>query len=113
VDKQSIQELTTLIRAVVREELAKYNHECRFSVSDEDAKEFGHFIGMMIDVGDGRMGKGIEVIRENHKWLAAQRDRGNTLSTAIFVMLVTTLAGGLLTALWYGLKALIGAKGGG
>lgn len=105
------EEIVKLIRLVVREELNSYEHTCRFSVDDDDVKEFGHFMGMMQDVGEGRIGKGVDVIRENHKWMAKQRERSDKLSAAFFIVIVTTITGGMLAALWHGIKLLIGKTG--
>lgn len=103
MDRQTQKELTELIRLVVREELASYEHECRFNADDTDVKEFGHFMCMMQDLGNGRLGRGVEVIRDNHKWMHKQRERSDKLSAAFFIVIITTITGGMLVALWQGI----------
>lgn len=105
------EELQLIIRKVVQDELKNYSHECRFAVTDKEAKELGHCIGMISDLGDGRIGGGVELIRDNHKWLKSQRDRGEKISTAFLFILISTTVGGMLTALWLGVKhAILGIK---
>ena len=96
-----------IIRQAIREELAAHEHRCRFDMSDTDAREMGEYMRMLSLVGDGSIPKGIEVIRDNHRWLKTQRDRGDKLSAAAAAIVVTTAVGGILTAIWLGLKALI------
>ena len=101
------QEVREILRQVVREELANLEHPCRFNVTKEEAHELGHFTGMLKDLGDGRFAGGIEAMRENHKWMLAQRRRGQKLSTAFLIIVMTSAAGGLFAALWLGIKALL------
>ncbi len=100
--------LTQLIRTVVREEISNHNHDCRFDCEDQDVKEFGKFMGVIQVLGDGKMGNGVEVIRENHKWLYKQRERSDKLASAFVFVLMTTLLTGVTTAIWLGIKSLLG-----
>ena len=97
-----------LIREIARAEMARIPHTCRFAgVVDEDAREFGHIIGMVSDLGSGRLGSGVEVIRDNHKWMQKQRQRSEHLSTAFLFCLVTSLVGAVLYAVWEGVVSVI------
>lgn len=101
-----------LIREIARQELARTPHTCRFSaVGDGDAQEFGHIIGMVADLGSGRLGSGVEVIRDNHKWMQKQRQRSEHLSTAFLFCLVTSLVGAVLYAVWEGVVSVIRGRG--
>ena len=104
-------ELSELIRAVVRDELNKHDHTCRFNLDDHDVKEFGHFMGMIGDLGNGKLGKGVEEIRANHKWLTLQRERSSKLGTTFVLVIVMSLASGTVTAIWFGIKALLAKQG--
>ena len=85
VDNSTIE----LIRDAMRLELAKAfkEHNCRFVVPEDSVEEVGHAMGMISDLGGGGSGgtaKGIEVIRENHKWLKRLRERtGKATSTVV------------------------------
>ena len=103
-------ELKQLIKDVVREELEHVKHKCRFDITDKDVKEFGHYIGMVTDMGNGRLGGGIEVMRDNHKWMKKQRERGDKLSTAFIVVITSSVVAGTLGAIWLGFKHMITGK---
>jgi hypothetical protein len=103
-------EIRSLIREVVRDEMRSFKHQCRFQISEEEARDLGGYIHMMTALGDGEVSKGIDVIRDNHRWLKLQRDRSDRLSLAILIFVATTIAGGALTALWLGLKQLAASK---
>jgi len=66
--------LESMIRRVVKEEINTH-HDCKFAVTDKDAADFSNYIGMIANVGDGTLGNGLEIMRDNHKWLKLQRDR--------------------------------------
>lgn len=102
------EELEAVVRKVVKEELDNYEHKCRFDIDDNDAKQFGHFIGMVEDMGDGKIGSGIEIMRDNHQWLSKQRQRGDKLSGVIMLVIVSSVVGGLLVAVWEGIKGMVG-----
>lgn len=107
LNPKAVLDLTKIIRAVVKEEMKNYQHSCRFDITDTEVKEFNAFVGMMGDVGDGRLGSGIGVMRDNHMWLKKQRERSDKLSTAFFVILLAGAIGGVLTAFWEGIKRLV------
>lgn len=97
-------ELIQLIRDTVREELKTHKHQCRFTLSDEQAQAMGRYIGMVGKMGEGDIDEGFEVIRANHKWLEEMRQKGNTLSSAFFLALVTGSIGVIGVLLWEGLR---------
>lgn len=69
-EKEYIDHIVQL--AVVK--IAELAHPCRFNtITDEDAKEFGHIVGMYKDVGDNNLARGIEQIRDNHNIVKAGR----------------------------------------
>ena len=45
---------------------------------------------------------------ENHIWIKQQRERSSKLSTIFFTTVITTVTGGALTALFYGIKTMMG-----
>jgi hypothetical protein len=109
VEELTKEELVKLIQDTVREELKTHKHQCRFSVSDDQAQAMGRYIGMIGKMGDGDLDEGFEIIKANHKWLSEMRQKGNSLSSAFFVALVTGSIGIIGVLLWEGLrKKLIG-----
>lgn len=82
-------------------------HKCRLGLNENDVNEFGHYVGMMKDLGDGSMAKGIETIRENHRWMRKQRELGNKISICILTTFIITILSGLLGAVWLGIKQLV------
>lgn len=49
----------------VREALG--DHPCRYT--SLTPQQLDHVVGMLTDIGDGDMRRGVEIIRMNHKWL--------------------------------------------
>ncbi len=94
----------TQVRLWIKEEFD--NHVCR-SFSEDELKELGHALGMVSDLGDGNINKGIETTRENHKWLKQLRARSDKASSIVFGVIVVTFCGGALSALWLGLQAMM------
>lgn len=48
----------------VREALA--DHPCRYKLSPQ---QVDHVVGMLTDIGDGDLRRGVEIVRVNHKWV--------------------------------------------
>lgn len=48
----------------VREALA--DHPCRYELSPQ---QVDHVVGMLTDIGDGDLRRGVEIVRVNHKWV--------------------------------------------
>jgi replication-associated recombination protein RarA len=48
----------------VREALA--DHPCRYELSPQ---QVDHVVGMLADIGDGDLRRGVEIVRVNHKWV--------------------------------------------
>lgn len=95
------------IKSAVAEALKDPTH-CRFqNVSNESARQLSHALGMISDLGEGTLASGIEEMRENHKWLKDMRTKSARASSAFFILAVTTLGAGMLSALWVGLKEFL------
>ena len=74
---------------------------------DLELQDYSHMDGMLRDLGDGDIAKGIELIRENQKWLTKQRQRGDRISSAILYFTIAGLVTGALYAFWEGIKAKV------
>ena len=99
-DENWKEELTNLICSVVREERDSRPHSCELEGAPEFFKTVGTF-------GKGSPDAGVETFRANHQWMAKQRERADRVSIAFFIVIVTTVTGGMLSALWLGVKRMI------
>lgn len=80
-------------------------HVCRFNtVDDEAAKEAGHAVGVVADVGRGDLRAGLESMRESLKWTVRVRDRFDQVGLAAAVAGVGLVVTAVATALWIGIK---------
>lgn len=84
---------------------------CRFRLTDEQVEQFSHLVGMIADIGQQDLGQGIEVMRENQKFLKDLRKRGSVISGALTVALALAILSGVLSALWLGLQQLLAKAG--
>ena len=63
----------TGIRALLQEAIkegmkeALGDHHCRYT--SLNPQQLDHVVGMLTDIGDGDLRRGIEVVRVNHKWV--------------------------------------------
>jgi tellurite resistance protein len=65
---------------------------------------------LITDLGGGNLSRGIEEVRENHRWVQQLRDRSNTAGGVVFGAVLLALAGGICSAVWLGFKAMLGAR---
>lgn len=100
------EEIKELVSEAVADAMAKLSHPhtCRFVISDEDVKEASHAVGMVKDLGEGDIAKGIEAMRADHTWLRRQREVSYKVSYLIISILVMAIIGGLVKAVWEGFK---------
>jgi hypothetical protein len=106
-DAPTIQQLRDIVTQAVVEAMVQQ--------SDKDEKKIKdnlHLFGMLEDIGDGDSAKGIEAIRANHKWVGKLRKKGESVGTAIIVIVLGAICTGILSACWAGIKQLIGSQGG-
>jgi hypothetical protein len=98
------------LRAIIREELKKVTgpHPCRFwQISEADAKEIGHAIVVIADLGEGNLSAGLSTIRENHQWMSRQRRRSERVGTALAIFICVSLLGSVITAVGYAARHFI------
>lgn len=81
--------------------------KCRFPITDEQANETSHLYGMIADLGDGDLSKGIETARKNHSYISRIRAKSDKFSTYFFMVIIAIMAGGVIKALWEGIKSLV------
>ena len=72
--------------------------------SELTSSEFGHILGMIKDLGDGDVGKGVEVIRDNHRWTSEFRTLKNKIFNAFLIAVVTVITSGVMALVWTALK---------
>ena len=107
-DCPTVEQLQDIIKKAVIEAMGI--GFCRSPLSDEQIKESLHIYGMIEDMGGGDVAKGVESIRANHKWVNKLRTKGESVGTAIIVLVLGTIATGILAACWAGIKSLVGNK---
>jgi hypothetical protein len=96
------------LRHIIREELQALipitPHKCRFSMNDEEAGSMSKYVKSISRLGGDDIEDGLDLIRENHKWLQSMRQGGGKAASVFFMMLLTGAAGAFLTILWTGFK---------
>lgn len=104
--------LTGLIRTVVASEVGKAvrdvaDHSCRFTVTDEQADQMSHMMGVYHDLGDSDIARGIECIRKNHEWIQKVRQRSDKASGLFFVIMTTAVITGMIGVFWAGVRSFL------
>ena len=79
-------------------------------ISKELGVEINHAFGMVKDVGDGKVDRGIEVIRGNHMFMKEMRGQFTKIFNKIVLTITVVLLGGLGTILWIGIRQWIGKQ---
>ena len=101
------EELKIIIKDVVKEELDAHGHQCSLNLDTSEIKQINHAVGMMTDLGDGELRKGIELIRENHQYLAKQRMRNDRLHNVVYFTILTVVISGFARMAWVGFVELM------
>ncbi len=92
------------LRRIIREEMCK----ATCGLGEIELKELSHITGMVSDMGDGDFNRGVEVIREDHKWVIRYRKMTEKIGTTV-VLTVTTI---VVTALSCAIGIALKLKGG-
>lgn len=85
---------------------------CLCRLTHEERREIGHFLGLLADVGEGSLPRGLEHLRDalkSHLSLKRRMDKAVMVVTSIVVGSLTSAA---LAALWIGLKHYLADKAG-
>lgn len=96
------EELRSIIFESVKE--AVKHNECACNLTKEDRKEMSHLVGMIRDVGDGDLSKGIETTRISIRLAGTIKHLVDKVSMTIIVTIVVALVGAFMTVV--GLKTL-------
>ena len=87
--------------------MGEHNHICRFDLSDGDARRItGHMASIKM-LGGGDITDGFNEMQENHKYWKEQRDFNKNVASKAKLVAVGLITGGLLYALWEGIKHFI------
>ena len=90
------------------ENIKSQKHNCRFDISDGEAKEFTLAISMISSLGGGNgFIPGLQVMWDNHKWMKSQRDKTKAISSVFYTVAITAIVTGVATAIWQGIKAAL------
>ena len=82
--------------------------EIKIAVVEAIREEFGDFHGVLCTLGEGKVEKGVEVLRENSIFVKKQREISSRVSMAIILIVVSSVLSGALYALWSGIKSMVG-----
>ncbi len=109
--------LATLIRQVVEQALARPGGEdqseaCACGLSDKSRKEMSHLVGLLQDVGEGSLPRGLEHLRETIKTHLARRRSIDRAGMAMATILIGALTSAGLAALWLGLQHHLAQRAG-
>lgn len=72
--------------------------------SELASSQIGHILGMLKDTGDGDISKGIEVIRDNHRWTSEFRTFKTKIFNAVLIAVVTITTTGIMAFVWTAIK---------
>lgn len=100
------------LREVIRDELGDMirdavadGHRCRLPLADEEVAGVAVVVRAMCEVADTPARAAAE-IRENMRWASSVRAQTDRVATAVIGLVATTIAAGLITAVWVGFKIL-------
>jgi hypothetical protein len=112
-DAQTLSLTTADLRVIrdIMQEVIEMKHKCRFALDDEQAKEIPHTVGMIGDLAGGDLRKGVEVLRDNHKWISKLRGALDRAAMVAGTALVTGIVAGLGGIVWLGFKVAATLKG--
>ena len=98
-----------IIAHTIEKAFEDHANYCRFKRID--VEDMSHFTGVLKDLSGGdtpNASKGIEVLRDNHKWVIKYRKTCEGVGSAIVMGIVAILTGGIATSFWLGFKKLTG-----
>ena len=97
----------TLLRSIIKEELERHGHKCRFNLSNSDADKItGHMAGIKA-LGGGDVTDGFNIMQENHRYWADQREFNKSVSRTFKKVVVGLTTGGFVYAVYEGIKHFI------
>jgi hypothetical protein len=88
------QELEEVVSAAVARAIAEATCSCGLDSSER--KEVAHFFGMVRDVGQGDVGRGVEAMRRNNEWAAKYRGLSERVGSTVLITAITALTLGVL-----------------
>lgn len=101
-------ELKLFIQESVKEAVDNaMDDHCRLKISDEVAEEIPDLLNTIKHIGDGDLNRGAARIQENHRLMNRLRKTSDRLAISISNFILLALTGGLLSALWLGIKFLV------
>jgi hypothetical protein len=72
-------------------------------IPENARSEVGHMTGMIRDIGSGDLERGIETIRDNHKFIKRWHLTEQKVGSWVLKAVVVFVMGVMLTATWFGL----------
>jgi hypothetical protein len=97
-------EIVEIICAAMRQQRSGV---CLCDLGPETQQEMGHFFGRLKDLGDGNLSRGIEIFSKVARMMVSIRSCGEKIGGAVAVTVFTVIAGGIMTAIWMGIRTII------
>jgi len=79
-------------------------------ISSADLESAAHFRGVMKDIGDGDVSKGIENLRSVLTYVEGLRKMNHSIAEKMAYVIVAIAITGLFSLIWGGLKVLLSEK---
>lgn len=98
----TVAELKLLIQTSVNDAVSK--HVCRIKAPDSVIAEIPDMMNAIKHIGDGDISKGIMLIQDDHRFMTSLRCNVDKLAFKIANFMILALVGGLLSALYVGVK---------
>lgn len=98
MDKQYVRrdELETIVQRAVANGIKDYRCECIFDLSEDEIGQTKNMLFAVKEIGDGDLATGIEVMRDNNKFVAKYRREAESLGLKVVtrvVMVVLSVLG--------------------
>lgn len=95
-------ELEEIIQITVQRVLDEYEHVCLMNLKEGDTEHVRDLVGAVREIGDGNLPKGIVIIRENHKFVAACHRAAAKIGWGVIIATATVIGamGILVVSMW-------------
>lgn len=103
-------EVESIIQETVGDTLDKTlsritSHQC--PIPEDAAPELRHLLGVLVDLGEGDMRKGIEVVRDHGKFVDGLMKTKNKMTAIIATSIIVSLVASFLALLGFAVKEAI------
>ena len=108
MDHNEKTELTALLKDVISQVVSvefKKQHTC--PIPKDKADEISHMLGVIVDVGDGDLRKGVENIREHHIFIRGLIATRSRMTKIISASVIVSLVSAFIALMWFAIKEAV------